>query len=879
MPISTLVKLIRRHPDGVLYCTADAAEPRVVGGGTPRPRRKSAEEYEIKLLLRHFPQARGILFIPFWNSNLSRWTVCLAYTTSDFCRFSHEIEFFFALAFCNCIKAEIDRLVTAIADQQKSGFIGSVSHELRSPLHGILAACEFLSDTPCSPFQRSLVDTAESCAHTLLDTIDMVLDYSKINTFSRDPQGVEKSSENKPSVVVSSGSEPYLNIWKNVNLVAITEEVIEGIATGHLSKSKRPDITGSSTLKRAVDLTEGEQLGDPGAASRPNVEIIVDIAPPSKWCFVTQPGAFRRVVMNLFGNALKYTEKGYIRVLLRFKAPESGETMPDERQDEAKSENRNVMITLTVEDSGIGMSQKYLQSKVFTPFAQENNMAPGTGLGLSLVRNIVQMLEGDIKIKSQKDVGTTVTVTLPMKQSGQSTKDSTSPGTEQRSNDDSVTQLQSLQHRPQVGIYQDGLPGDTPTQVKGTEMLRKAIGDYVHQWFGFPILNDWSADPPPDILCVDEVHLPFMSERHKLFAPDSEDGPALVVLCDNASRNAALVRDIDYRHLHVISRPFGPHKLARIFVSALKGLSRKHPASLADPENDGGEETAGMSPSLEHKKTSRDLSGDELAPIEITTFDALPTGTRVTDHPGGGVALPTLSLTDLPPSATPGSIPPTRTGGSTSYTQALSSALAAPRPHLNHGHKDLPSLHRSKSTNNIPTRPEQREARLLLVDDNHVNLNLLRTFLVKRGYQSVTLAEDGQQAVDTYADALKAGTPHDVIFMDLSMPIMDGFEATRRIRRLEATNSPRRDFSDTALGGGTLADGLVAQQALTIALTGNASGKDQSDAFTSGLDLYMTKPVSFKEVGKLLDLWESKGGASSAGRARAAVLAEDGLGG
>lgn len=73
------------------------------------------------------------------------------------------------------------------------------------------------------------------------------------------------------------------------------------------------------------------------------------------------------------------------------------------------------------------------------------------------------------------------------------------------------------------------------------------------------------------------------------------------------------------------------------------------------------------------------------------------------------------------------------------------------------------------------------------------------------------------------------------------MPIMNGFEATRRIRELE---SARNRLSP----------------ALIIALTGLASSRDQAEAFTSGIDLFMTKPVSFREVGQLLDNWEANGG-------------------
>lgn len=81
------------------------------------------------------------------------------------------------------------------------------------------------------------------------------------------------------------------------------------------------------------------------------------------------------------------------------------------------------------------------------------------------------------------------------------------------------------------------------------------------------------------------------------------------------------------------------------------------------------------------------------------------------------------------------------------------------------------------------------------------------------------------------------------------MPIMNGFDATRAIRKLEADR--QLALSDN--------DGHH-RPALIIALTGLASSRDQSEAFTSGVDLFMTKPVSFKEVGRMLDNWEANGG-------------------
>jgi signal transduction histidine kinase len=75
--------------------------------------------------------------------------------------------------------AEYSRVESLIADRQKGDFIGSISHELRSPLHGILAAAEFLNDTNLNESQGSLLETVNACSRTLLDTMNQVLTSAK----------------------------------------------------------------------------------------------------------------------------------------------------------------------------------------------------------------------------------------------------------------------------------------------------------------------------------------------------------------------------------------------------------------------------------------------------------------------------------------------------------------------------------------------------------------------------------------------------------------------------------------------------------------------------------------------------------------------------
>lgn len=123
---------------------------------------------------------------------------------------------------------------------------------------------------------------------------------------------------------------------------------------------------------------------------------------------------------------------------------------------------------------------------------------------------------------------------------------------------------------------------------------------------------------------------------------------------------------------------------------------------------------------------------------------------------------------------------------------------------------------------------DKEDLRFLLVDDNHINLKILASYAKKLGRQYQT-ATNGQEAVDAY---LASPGQYCCIFMDISMPVMDGFEATRCIRSFEHEKELK--------------------PVMIFALTGLASIGAQQEAQGSGIDLFLTKPVRLKELGSIL---------------------------
>jgi signal transduction histidine kinase len=324
-----------------------------------RARQRARKRAEILRLLVAFPQARQIFFVPLYDSTSGCFIGSFAWSTSATRIFTVDNHLSYLVAFGHSVMSEVSRLNTLSADRAKGDFISNVSHELRSPLHGILASVEFLADTVLDGFQQNLVDTVDICGRTVLDTIEHVLDFSKIKKFGQE-------------------SAQSMGVVADLDVSAVIEEVLQGVFAGFefngLSSQGLADTTKSRSrgdhADETITATREVRFGD-------SLIVILEMDFRDQWNFPTVPGTWRRLTMNLFGNSLKYTKNGFIKVKLQARSMVANSSI--------KSDGiERTMVTLSIADSGQGMSSEFMKTKLFMPFSQVQTTHPPIPLGFIL---------------------------------------------------------------------------------------------------------------------------------------------------------------------------------------------------------------------------------------------------------------------------------------------------------------------------------------------------------------------------------------------------------------------------------------------------------------------------------------------------------------
>jgi CheY-like chemotaxis protein len=239
---------------------------------------------------------------------------------------------------------ELAKNAAEAASRAKSEFLANMSHEIRTPMNGILGMLQLLADTPLTAHQREYLRLAEQSADALLRLLNDILDFSKIEA-------------------------------GKLELEAIPFDLRDCIA---------------GTVQ-----TLGVRASDKG------LELACRIAPELPEVLVGDPGRLRQIVLNLVGNAIKFTETGEVVVDVR---PES--LAPDA-----------VVLHISVRDTGIGIPPAK-QAQIFEAFSQADSSTSrrygGTGLGLAISAQLAGLMGGRIWVESEVGRGTTFHVTIAL---------------------------------------------------------------------------------------------------------------------------------------------------------------------------------------------------------------------------------------------------------------------------------------------------------------------------------------------------------------------------------------------------------------------------------------------------------------------------------
>ncbi|KAI9925765.1 hypothetical protein ASPWEDRAFT_158226 [Aspergillus wentii DTO 134E9] len=734
--------------------------------------RRVALRQDAAALLRLAPGSRSIIFSPLWDSHKQRWySGCVAWTRTPHRVFSSDDELAFMFTFAHSIMAEIHRLGAESAERAKSDLLSSLSHELRSPLHGVFGTAELLADTSMNAVQVGMVHTIESCASTLLDTIDHLLEYASINNLRKNPEKHPAGRDGSKENLQNTSSD--LNCFTELD--ATLEQVVESVFAGFNflngsgSPFRKPVTPGGMFSAKPTQI-------DP---SGPSVRVILDVNRAANWRFMTQPGAWRLILMDILGNALKFTKTGFVYVSL--------DASPDKVLGSGEGEETRSQVTLNVKDTGHGIGEDFLKNDLFSAFAQENSLSSGNGLGLHVTQRTIKSLGGDIQVRSWKDSGTEVSMRITL-QHPPDFGPSDTPDTSV------ITTVKEMVRGKSIGIL--GLEASEQDR-----MLRLSLEKLCGDWFDMNVHTVHSLQTAFDrcdyyLATQEYLHSGDSKVRAISPGPNERFPSPVIVFCSSpetahAMFSAARERG-DEDVIEFIGQPCGPRKLAKTLKMCIDRQERRR--TRADGQ--GGEITV----------QPADRAGVPLTP---GTTQSIKSGEQprvvVTEH----------AVDSEKPEPPVEESRPDQTGPATADSNR---------------EEIQPSQDESKFPSN------DSASAVLIVDDNEINTRILVAYIKKLGRDYV-VAQNGLEAFEAFkAEPARFG----VILMDISMPVMDGIEATQHIRGLEEQH------------------GHKTRSVTIAALTGLGQEEVQQDAMASGMNLFLTKPVKLKTLVPIVQGEEEK---------------------
>ena len=664
------------------------------------------------------------------------------------------------------------------ASRYKSEFLANMSHELRTPLNSILLLSQHLANNN----ENSMTEKQVECAATvhksgseLLNLINEILDLAK----------------------VESGK----------MILELDDCYIE-------------------------DITAGMTRNFQAIADNKNVAFILKIAenmPPS---IHTDCQRISQVIKNLLSNAFKFTDKGSV-------------TLAVDRVDD------ELPIRFVVSDSGIGISKDNLKS-IFQAFQQEDGSTSrkygGTGLGLSISKELAKLLGGTLNATSVQGDGAVFTLSVPEQITVSPQQAPTEPKAQNNTIQKNTPEPQhSLQDKPY--LPDDRKETDNNSRsiliIEDDQTFAKILRDIARER-GFKALVAESGETglqmteeySPDGIILD-MGLPGIDGKHVLSRLKNDlktrHIPVHIVSAADDTSETRHMGAIGY-----LTKPINMDAINSTFSRIEGVLDRKIKTVLhVEDDNIMRQEVADLIGAQTIKITSAKTGAEAILLQQQHHFDCIIIDLGLPDINGYDLIRKMKKDKDF---TTPVIIHTARelTGEEQQQLKVLSESIVVKDAKSMDKLLDESSLFLHRLASDLPEEKKEiiknfhdREAilenkKILIVDDDMRNVFSLTSILEEKDIIT-EMAENGKIAVDK----LKEHTDIDLILMDIMMPEMDGYEATREIRKLD---------SDRA-------------EVPIIALTAKAMKGDRAKCIAAGANDYLAKPVDAEKLFSMLRVW------------------------
>lgn len=480
------------------------------------------------------------------------------------------------------------------------------------------------------------------------------------------------------------------------------------------------------------------------------------------------------------------------------------------------------------------MSEDFVRHNIYLPFAQQDPVASGMGLGLSLVKRNVDRLGGTIDIDTDQACGTTATIYI--------STENLSAGMHALPNANSNSQvpagiIPSMPKRPKETLPFMHACFYAPStwlhrydrrDKRSIDLVFDSLSSTLSEWYQ-PVLSLWQHQKKrtlPDLVFISQRDLAeFQEECGPEFANVKK-----VVICAAIGKNSAQDRERIRQAATVadalITGAVLPSKLWEVVTNYFPHILQPGSSSEEQQSDSGQDRSETRGGAEETEETSeghgRITHNDPKEPLDV--YGQEPDNrSRLGQAPAAQGEREKIVGVE--------SVAVPENDGAVGKLLRTSSNPAQ-------------DVRKSVAKRNLTAPILQRSAQphLLLFDDNSVNLKMLGMFVSKCGIPTAhsTSVTGGREAIEAYKSFESKNSTtlgFDIILMDLSMPEVSGFEATSTIREIEKTSS-------------------IGHKAYIVALTGLVSDKDRSAAHEAGVDDYVTKPAGLQKVRGIIEAWQ-----------------------